>query len=138
MSGDDLIGTRRGMFGISGSGDTSGYGRLVRPVKLPGSTPRPFGGYFDSIVDGFDDTAVEKVVVDRGELTVYVHRLRLPEIALALRDQLGFDLCLGVNGVHYPDDKDRELHAVYHFTGVESGWRVRVEVAAPDADPHIP
>ncbi len=134
----EIIGVRRGMFGISGTPDTSGYGRLVRPIKLPGGTPRPYGGYFDSIVDAFDDAAVEKVVVDRGELTVYVHRPRLPEVASNLRDTLGFDLCLGVSGVHYPEDKDRELHAVYHFTSLDSGQRVRLEVAAPDSDPHIP
>ena len=39
------------MFGATGSGDTSGYGRLVRPVALPGSSPRPYGGYFDEVVD---------------------------------------------------------------------------------------
>ena len=48
---DEVIGVRRGMFGINGSGDTSGYGRLVREVALPGSTPRPYGGYFDDVVD---------------------------------------------------------------------------------------
>ncbi|NKV12625.1 hypothetical protein GS909_20170, partial [Rhodococcus hoagii] len=26
-------------------------GRLVRPVTLPGSTPRPYGGWFDEFVD---------------------------------------------------------------------------------------
>ena len=39
------------MFGAEGTGDTSGYGRLVRPVALPGSSPRPYGGYFDEVVD---------------------------------------------------------------------------------------
>lgn len=31
----EVIGVRQGMFGVRGSGDTSGYGRLVRPVTLP-------------------------------------------------------------------------------------------------------
>ena len=44
---------RRGMFGAKGTGDTSGYGRLVRPVALPGSSPRPYGGYFDDVVDSW-------------------------------------------------------------------------------------
>ena len=50
---DDQVidGVRHGMFGVSGSGDTSGYGRLVREISLPGSTPRPYGGYFDEVVD---------------------------------------------------------------------------------------
>ena len=50
----EVIGVRRGMFGISGSGDTSGYGRLISPVALPGSTERPYGGYFDEVVDRLD------------------------------------------------------------------------------------
>ncbi len=40
-SDTEVIGVRRGMFGVKGSGDTSGYGRLVREVALPGSSPRP-------------------------------------------------------------------------------------------------
>ena len=67
----EVIGVRRGMFGVEGSGDTSGYGRLVREVALPGSSPRPYGGYFDEVVDALIDAlgedgftaAVERVVV---------------------------------------------------------------------------
>ena len=78
----ELIGERRGMFGISGSGDTSGYGRLVRPVALSGSTARPFGGYFDEITDRLSDVlgaetfdaAIERVVVFRDQLTFEVDR----------------------------------------------------------------
>ena len=51
MTAEEVIGVRRGMFGISGSGDTSGYGRLVREISLPGSSPRPYGGYFDDVID---------------------------------------------------------------------------------------
>ncbi len=49
---EEVINVRRGMFGVSGTGDTSGYGRLVREVTLPGSSPRPYGGYFDDIAEG--------------------------------------------------------------------------------------
>jgi NADH-quinone oxidoreductase subunit C len=146
--GPEVIGVRRGMFGAKGSGDTSGYGRLIRPVALPGSTPRPYGGYFDGVVDALtaalgDDVvaeSIERVVVFRGELTLEVHRARLLTVARALRDDaaLRFELCLGVNGVHYPDDNGRELHAVYPLMSITHNRRLRVEVAAPDADPHIP
>ena len=47
----EVVGVRRGMFGAEGTGDTSGYGRLVREVAMPGSSPRPYGGYFDEVVD---------------------------------------------------------------------------------------
>ncbi|MCW2514228.1 MAG: dehydrogenase, subunit [Mycobacterium sp.] len=144
----EVIGQRRGMFGVKGSGDTSGYGRLVREVALPGSSPRPYGGYFDEVVDALaaalgDDAfaaAIERVVVFRDELTLEVAREHLVAVAQALRDDatLRFELCLGVSGVHYPNDPGRELHAVYPLMSITHNRRIRVEVAAPDADPHVP
>ncbi len=147
---EEVINVRRGMFGISGSGDTSGYGRLVREVTLPGSSPRPYGGYFDDVVDRLADAlkasdiefedAIEKVVVDRDELTLHVRRDKLPQVAQRLRDEpeLRFEMCLGVSGVHYPHETDRELHAVYPLQSITHNRRVRLEVSAPDNDPHIP
>lgn len=144
----EVIGVRRGMFGVTGSGDTSGYGRLVREITLPGSSPRPYGGYFDEVVDAlitavgpdrFTD-AVERVVVFRDELTLDVRREHLLPVARTLRDDpaLRFELCLGVSGVHFPDEQDRELHAVYPLMSITHNRRLRLEVAAPDADPHVP
>lgn len=142
--------SQRGMFGASDAGDTSGYGGLVRPVELPGSTAQPYGGYFDTMADSlaaaladhgvaFSD-AVEKIVVLHGEMTIFIHRALLPVVAQRLRDEpdLRFEMCLGVSGVHYPEDTGRELHAVYHLLSITHNRRVRLEVAAPDADPHIP
>ncbi|MGX4711145.1 NADH-quinone oxidoreductase subunit C [Rhodococcus sp. DMF-1] len=146
----EVIGVRQGMFGVRGSGDTSGYGRLVCPVTLPAGTPRPYGGYFDDVADALRDAvaasgtefedAIEKVVVHRGELTFHVRREHLPEVARRLRDDpdLRFELCLGVDGVHYPQDTGRELHAVYPLMSITHNRRIRLEVSAPDADPHIP
>jgi NADH-quinone oxidoreductase subunit C len=149
-AGGEVIEVRRGMFGSDGTGDTSGYGGLVRPVTLPGSSPRPYGSYFDAVADSlggaladaglaFDD-AIERVVVDRGELTFFVRRERLADVARHLRDdaELRFELLSGVSGVHYPQDAGRELHAVYHLVSITHNRRVRLEAAAPDADPHIP
>lgn len=144
----EVIGSRRGMFGVKGSGDTSGYGRLVREVVLPGSSPRPYGGYFDDVVDALIEVlgekaytaAVERVVVYREELTLEVRREHLIAVMQTLRDDtaLRFELSLGVSGVHYPNDTDRELHAVYPLMSITHNRRIRVEVAAPDADPHVP
>jgi len=140
------IGTRRGMFGVRGSGDTSGYGRLIREVALPGSSPRPYGGYFDDVVDALAEAigeqqfaaAIERIVVFRDELTLQVHRDRLVPVMQALRDALLFELCLGVSGVHYPDEDGHELHAVYPLMSITHNRRIRVETTAPDADPHVP
>ena len=51
---------------------------------------------------------------------------------------LRFEFCSALSGVHYPNDAGRELHAVYHLLSVTHGRRVRLEVACPDDDPHIP
>lgn len=146
----EVAGVRRGMFGQRGSGDTSGYGGLVETVTLPGPSARPYGGDFDAVVDalaealsgaGTDPGAVvEKVVVDRGELTLYLRREFLVAACRALRDDpdLRYELLSGVSGVHYPEDPGRELHAVYHLLSITHNRRLRLEVACPDADPHIP
>ena len=135
-----------GMFGASGSGDTSGFGGLVRAVQSPGSSERPYGSYFDEVADELErafpefNDAIEKVVVDRGELTLHIKRDRLVDVAMKLRDtdSLRFEMCLGVNGVHYPEDKNRELHAVYPLLSMTHNRRIRLEVSVPESDPHIP
>jgi NADH-quinone oxidoreductase subunit C len=146
----ETVDVRTGMFGPSGSGDTSGYGKLVRTVQLPGATPRPYGEWYDDAVDTLDealragelayDDAIEKVVVDRDELTFHVRRESLLPVMQSLRDDpaLRFEMCLGVSGVHYPHETGRELHAVYHLLSMTHNRRIRLEVTCPDADPHIP
>jgi NADH-quinone oxidoreductase subunit C len=139
--------SERGAFGAHGSGDTTGFGGLVRrvanPANLAAGTPRPYGSYFDGIVETIENSAqgaIEKVVVDRDELTVFVAREKLLDVVRQLRDDptLRFEMCLGVNGVHYPEETGRELHAVYPFLSITHNRRLRVEVTAPDDDPHIP
>jgi NADH-quinone oxidoreductase subunit C len=132
---------RMGMFGVEDTPDTSGFGLLRVYQPPPLDSPRPYGSYFDEIADtlGLSD-AIERVVVDRGELTFHVRRERLPEVAAKLRDDpaLRFELCSGVSGVHYLDQVGRELHAVYHLLSITHNRRVRLEVSVPDADPHVP
>ena len=141
---------RTGMFGSRTTGDTSGYGGLRVRRAPAASSPRPYGSYFDEVADalgdrlqaggtGFGD-AVERVVVDRGELTLHVRREYLLQVAQLLRDEptLAFELCGGVSGVHYPPDAGRELHAVYQLLSITHNRRLRLEVSVPDADPHVP
>jgi NADH-quinone oxidoreductase subunit C len=141
---------RTGMFGAQTTGDTSGYGRLQVHRLPPLSSEPPYGGYFDAVAQalgaalqaagiGFSD-AIERVVVDRGEITFHVRRERLVEVADKLLHDpaLRFEICTGVSGVHYPQEQGRELHAVYHMLSITHNRRIRLEVSVPDADPHIP
>ncbi|WP_329135283.1 NADH-quinone oxidoreductase subunit C [Streptomyces sp. NBC_01476] len=146
----EVIGVRHGMFGANNGGDTSGYGGLVRTVRLPGASSRPYGDPFDEIADELEGAldeqglppaeAIEKTVVDRGELTFHIAREHLVTVARTLRDDpaLRFELCTGVSGVHYPGDQGRELHAVYHLRSITHTRLIRLEVSVSDADPHIP
>jgi NADH-quinone oxidoreductase subunit C len=141
---------RTGMFGVQGTPDTSGYGGLQVREAPPVSSPRPYGSYFDDIADALDKSlaqaglsfgdAVQRVVADRGELTFHVRRQHLIAVAQRLRDDpdLAFEMLSGVSGVHYPAEQDAELHAVYHLLSITHNRRLRLDVAAPDADPHIP
>ncbi|MDT0300532.1 NADH-quinone oxidoreductase subunit C [Streptomonospora wellingtoniae] len=148
---------RTGMFGAKTSGDTSGYGGLLVRKTPRASSRRPFTDpddprteSFDGIADALERAlgaegapgtrAVERVLVDRGEITFHVRRENLREVARLLRDDPGlrFELCTGVSGVHFPDDSGRELHAVYHLRSLTHNNEIRVETACPDADPHIP
>jgi NADH-quinone oxidoreductase subunit C len=146
----DVVGVRRGSFQVSGSGDTSGFGGLVSPIVMPAPTERPYGGWFDELADEIElaladrnllvSSVIDKVVVDRDEITFFVLAEHIVDFARMLRDEPGlrFEMCLGVNGVHYPEDKGRELHAVYPFLSITHNRRIRVEVTAPDGNPHIP
>jgi NADH-quinone oxidoreductase subunit C len=133
-----------GMFGPKGTGDTSGYGGLVSKVVTPGSSERPYGGYFDDVADNLEraypefSDAIERVVIDRGELTLHIKPEKLVEVAFILRDSLKFEMCMGVNGVHYPEQTGRELHAVYLLLSLTKNQRIRLEVSVPDSHPHIP
>lgn len=141
----ELMTRREGMFP-----DTTGFSGLVRESFLPGETPRPYGGWFDNAVDILEELieadglkveeVIEKVVVDRGELTIFIVRDHIARVAKYLRDDadLRFELCLGTNGVHYPSDEGRELHAIYPLMSITYNRNIRLEVTCPDGDPHVP
>ncbi|PHP52476.1 NADH-quinone oxidoreductase subunit C [Actinomyces ruminis] len=147
----EVIGTYTGQFGAADAGDTTGYGDTTSVVALAPAATRPYGGWFDDVVDALIEdlteagvepaAAIEKVVVEHDELTLFITREHLLDVARPLRDDqdLRFELCLGVTGVHYPGDAGRELHACYELISLTHGARaLRLEVTCPESDPHIP
>ena len=140
----EVIDVREGAFGVHDTGDTSGFGGITRPVVMPGAATPPFGGWFDEVYSAISGVlpgdTIEKVVVDRGEITFFVRRDALVDVARHLRDddKLRFEFCSSVSGVHYPHDKGRELHVAYHLLSMSYRRRIRLEVTTPDDDRHIP
>jgi NADH-quinone oxidoreductase subunit C len=141
----------RGMFGVSGTGDTSGFGGLRRRRSTVLDTPRPYGGYLDEVADALEEAyphfhdAIERVVVDRGELTLYVHPDRIAEVCQVLRDDpaLRFELCSSLSGVDYlgsataTGEDPRRLHVVYQLTSMTYRRRIRLECAVTAERPRV-
>jgi NADH-quinone oxidoreductase subunit C len=140
---------RSGMFGVRDDGDTSGFGGLRLPAYSPAPAERPYGGWFDEFADelaaslaerGVPGTAIRQVTIDRGEITLYVHRERIVDVCAAMRDDEGlrFELCSSVSGADYGEHVPDRLHVVYHLTSMTYRRRVRLEVAVGVDDPHVP
>jgi NADH-quinone oxidoreductase subunit C len=134
------------MFGGSGTGDTSGFGGLVRRRPALVSTPRPYGGYFDDVYDSLEeafpglDDAIERIVVDRNELTLHIRPDRILDVCRTMRDDdaLRFELCSSVSGVDYLGAEERRLHVAYQLTSMTYRRQVRLEVAVTVEDPRVP
>jgi NADH-quinone oxidoreductase subunit C len=131
---------RQGMFNVSGSGDTSGFGGLRLPAHVAAPAERPYGGWFDEFTDqllasmrerSIPVEAIQQVTVDRGEITYYVRAENLVALCKMLRDDpaLRFELCSSVSGVDYGVDVPQRLHSVYHLTSMTFRRRIRLEVA---------
>lgn len=146
----ESFGERHGLFAVIDDGDTTGFTGLVRKPTMPGETTRPYGSWFDEVIDILEElitandwevkSVIEKVVIDHDEMTIFIERQSWPKVARWLRDDqdLRFDMCLGVNGVHYPAEQGRELHACYMLFSVTHNRNLRIEVTCPDSDPRIP
>jgi NADH-quinone oxidoreductase subunit C len=140
--------TRHGMFGVAGTGDTSGFGGLELPGYVPAPAERPYGGWFDVFVDELGaamaergvEGAVQQITIDRGEITFYVQRERIVDLCRTLRDDEGlrFELCSSISGVDYGVDVAQRLHVVYHLTSMTYRRRIRLEVALDVDDAHVP
>jgi NADH-quinone oxidoreductase subunit C len=145
---------RKGMFNVSGSGDTSGFGGLRLPEHVAAPAERPYGGWFDEFTDqlltamrerSIPAESILQVTIDRGEITYYVAPAYLVRLTKMLRDDpsLRFELCSSVSGVDYGVDIPQRLHSVYHLTSMTYRRRIRLEVAIDwsgdeDGQPHCP
>ena len=140
----------KGMWGVKGSGDTSGFAGLAKTETMAQPASRPYGGWFDEVVDilielfeadGIGrDEAIHKVVVENGQLVIFIARGHIERATRYLRDDqdLRFEMCLGVSAVNYPADAGRELHAYYPLFSITHNRFISLELTCPDEDPHIP
>jgi NADH-quinone oxidoreductase subunit C len=140
---------RAGMFGVRGTGDTSGFGGLRLPAYAPAPAERPYGDWFDDFADeltvsmgekGIAAGAVRQITIDRGEITLFVQRDRIEEMCRLLRDGEGlrFEFLSSLSGVDYGEAVADRLHVVYHLLSMTYRRRIRLEVSVTVEDPHLP
>lgn len=148
---------RHGMFGVRGSGDTSGYGLLQRAAVQPKPAERPYGGYFDEVADALvaamaarsiDPSTLELTTVANGEITFYLRPENLQAVLWAVRDEpaLRFEMLSSLSGVDYgplhgdpdPQPVPRSLHVVYELLSMTYRRRIRLEVAVAESEPYVP
>ena len=138
------------MFGVSGTGDTSGFGGLRLPGYAPAPAERPFGGWFDEFADELAEALAERDV-PRGARPADHHRPRrdhLLRAAGAHRSSSAAPCATtrgcasscapSVSGVDYGADVEQRLHVVYHLLSMTYRRRIRLEVALDVDDPHLP
>ena len=131
----------------AGTSETSGMPRYTsspRPAPVVG-TPNAWQQHVVDLVESSVPGAVERVVVDRGELTLHLDRDQLVAVSRLLRDhpELRFELLSSLSGVDYLgldqlDPSGRRLHSVCHLTSLSYVRRIRVEVSVSVEDPHVP
>ncbi len=133
------------MFGVAGSGDTSGFGGLVREPWMPPAADRPYGSYFDELVDNLVTAAsrcdqASKVVVDRGELTLHVEREHLVAVATRAAQRPVAALRTALERVRRRLPRLGPSGCTPSTTSRSMTYRrrVRLEVAVGIDDPHIP
>lgn len=133
---------KQGMW-TDGTGDTSGFSHIVRlPARIV-PLARPFGGDLDAIFDRLftlvPEVADAPVTTFTDMPTIYIPREHLLKTMQALRDdeELRYELCTSISGVHYPTEKDAELHSVYHLLSMSHNRRLRVEVVCPAAEVRV-
>lgn len=140
---EPIMDIRRGMWGDGhGSADTSGFSGMTRLITLPGQCEPPFGGWFDDVANRLAELVPHfalKVSIWRGRITFFVKADKLLELARVLRDdeQLRFEACMSVSGVHYPNDHGAQLHVVYQMLSFTHNRCISLEVAVDENDPHI-
>ena len=133
----------KGMFGVRGTGDVSGFGGLARQTPATAGSSRPFGSYFDEVHDALEEAyagfadAIERVIVDRDELTLHIKADRIAEVVQIMRDDesLRFELCSSVDAVDYLGSDPRRFHISYQLTSMTFRRRVRLEVAVAEDVP---
>jgi len=74
----------------------------------------------------------------RGEGTVIVSPAQAPDLALAARDEFGFETMLDATAVDYWPETEPRFDIIYQLYSVRDNLLLRIRVPLNDAEAHMP
>lgn len=89
----------------------------------------------EEIKNHFSD-AVLAVSEPYGFLTIEIEKDKLKEIIKFLQT-IDFLFLTDICGIHYPENKERELGVIYHFHFLQTNVRFRLKTFLPKENPEI-
>jgi NADH-quinone oxidoreductase subunit C len=84
--------------------------------------------------------AIEHAYEPYGMLTAFVKREQIIDILRFLKEDstIQMNFLTSLCGIHYPENKDKELGVIYHLHSFTNNFRMRLEVFFPSADVDMP
>jgi len=92
------------------------------------------------IIEQFGEENIWDAYDPDGIMTFQTNRATIHELIKYLRDdkELQISFLTTMCGVHYPDQKDKELCMVYQLHSLRHNYRLRIKVYFPISDPVMP
>ena len=92
------------------------------------------------IIEQFGEENITDAVNPDGILTFKTNRQTIHELIKYLRDdkELQISFLTTMCGIHYPEQKDKELCMMYQLHSLRHNYRLRIKVYFPISDPVMP
>ncbi|HEY4651302.1 MAG TPA: NADH-quinone oxidoreductase subunit C [Pontibacter sp.] len=92
------------------------------------------------IIEQFGEENIWEATNPDGIMTFHTNRATIHELIRFLRDdkELQINFMTTMCGIHYPDQKDRELCMMYQLHNMRHNYRLRIKVYFPISDPVMP
>ena len=62
-----------------------------------------------------------------GFLTLEVKKEKVKELIFFLKNTLHFEFLTDICGIHYPENKEKELGVIYHLHHLKANFRIRLK-----------
>jgi len=73
-----------------------------------------------------------------GFLTLEIKKEDIKKVIHYMRDSsLGFSFLTDICGIHYPEDKEKEIGVIYHLHNLVENVRIRLKVFMPRENPEV-